>query len=339
MPAVTGSHRQQVIDQELQAPLALILVNVQAIDELRRALRQRHLLRLIDVVEGDGIEAASAHRHLHPHLKVALADDARRANDEHAIEARLREGLAPGAAAAQRVGRLKRNLRHGKFAVGLDAVHALALAEAAFHFLVEGARKALELGKLQGQTGRHRMTAEFDDEVRVARGDAVEHIADVHARDGASRAAQARIVGARKSKHRAAHALLDAARDEADDTLVPALIVETHAAPLQRAPALLVETLHGGERIGLHARLDRAALAIEPVEAAGKRHRLALLVRQQTLDADLHVIDATGGVQPRRDREGKVRRGEMRLIARRQFKKSTDAGNAAPRADALETLR
>ena len=129
--------------------------------------------------------------------------------------------------------------------------------ETAPHLRIEGAREALELGKLQRQTGRHRMTAEFDDEVRVARGNAVEHVADVHARDGASRAAQARIVGARKSKHRAAHAFLDAARDEADDALVPALMVETHAtSPASWPQALCKQTLaRPCSAFGLHARL------------------------------------------------------------------------------------
>ena len=40
--------------------------------------------------------------------------------------------------------------------------------------------------------------------------------------------------------------------------------------------------------------------------------RLFLCVREQAFDADRHVIDAAGGIQARRDREGEIRRGQVR---------------------------
>ena len=75
----TCDARQHVIDQQLQAALALVFVDVEAIDELRAAARRvrRIASARLDVIEGDRIEGAPAARDFHPHLHVALADDAR----------------------------------------------------------------------------------------------------------------------------------------------------------------------------------------------------------------------------------------------------------------------
>src|SRR6185437_14965196 len=90
-----ASGRQQVIDEQLQAPLAEVLVDVQPVDQMRRSGGRRELGALLEVVEGDGVEAAPAARHVRPHLQMPPADDARVAQLEHPVEGRLREGLSP----------------------------------------------------------------------------------------------------------------------------------------------------------------------------------------------------------------------------------------------------
>src|SRR5205823_8145369 len=99
-----ASGGQHVLDEQLQAPLALVLVHFQSVHELRHA-RGRHELRtLLEVVEGDRIEGATARRHLYPHLHVPLGNDARATDAEQAVETRLGESLTPRAAGPQGLG-------------------------------------------------------------------------------------------------------------------------------------------------------------------------------------------------------------------------------------------
>ena len=60
-----------------------------------------------------------------------------------------------------------------------------------------------------------------------------------------------------------------------------------------------------------HARLHLAPLAIQPVELLGERDGLRRVVGQQAADADGHVVDAAGGVQPRRDLVPEMARGQV----------------------------
>src|SRR5215469_6523650 len=79
---VLASGGQQVIDQQLQPPLPLVLIHLEAIDELPVALGQRRVAAVFEMVERDGIERASAAWHLHPHLHVPLADHTRAPDGE-----------------------------------------------------------------------------------------------------------------------------------------------------------------------------------------------------------------------------------------------------------------
>src|SRR5579864_2032371 len=92
---------QQMVDEQLQAALALVLVHFQAVHELHRSLGRCERDTLFQMIEGDGIEAAAAARHFDPHLQVPVADDACAAHAEQAVKARLGEGLAPRPARAQ----------------------------------------------------------------------------------------------------------------------------------------------------------------------------------------------------------------------------------------------
>ena len=48
--------REDVINEELQAAFTLVLIHIEAVDELHGALRRCELTRLLDVIEGNGIE-------------------------------------------------------------------------------------------------------------------------------------------------------------------------------------------------------------------------------------------------------------------------------------------
>src|SRR6185312_14381322 len=110
----------QVIDQQLQAMLALEFVDIQAVDQLDGA-GWRHERRLLaDVVEGDRIERAAGARHFDPHLQVPLADDARLADQKSPIEAGFWKGLSPRASRTQGASGLQRNLLHRLLPVRLD---------------------------------------------------------------------------------------------------------------------------------------------------------------------------------------------------------------------------
>src|SRR6185503_14957484 len=88
-----------------------------------------------------------------------------------------------------------------------------------------------EIRLVERQPRGHRVAAESRDQLRVARGDRIEHVADVDARHRTGRAAQGPVGGAREGDHRAADAILDAARDQTDDALVPVEIEEADALP------------------------------------------------------------------------------------------------------------
>src|ERR1700730_3277099 len=119
---ILASGGQHVIDEQLQAALALVLIHFQPVHQLCQARGRRELRALLEVVEGNRIEGASAARHLHPHLHVPLGNDARTADAEQAIETRFWECLAPRAAGAQRLGGMERALRRRELTVGFDRV-------------------------------------------------------------------------------------------------------------------------------------------------------------------------------------------------------------------------
>ena len=122
------------------------------------------------------------------------------------------------------------------------------------------------------------------------------------------RAAQRRaVVGRREGDHRPADAILDAARHETDHALVPARVEQTDAVRWRSQRAARSMRAHGRERLDLHVALDLAA-------AAGSAHPVAAAMRpassaeslQQATDAEAHVLETPGGVEPRSDRETEV---------------------------------
>src|SRR5690242_15361508 len=226
---------QEVIDEKLQPPLALIFVDVQPVDQMQRALREGECRFAADLVEGNGIEGAAGPRELQPQFEVSVPDHAGAADGEHAIETRLGEGLSPGAAGTQRMRRIERDLLDGQLTIGLDGIARAAPRGPRGDFLIEGTREEVEPVALEGEARRHGVPAEFRDELRMARIDAREHVPNVDARRRARRTAQLPLARDRKGDYGPADVFLDTARHEPDDALVPALIEEADAASLECA--------------------------------------------------------------------------------------------------------
>ena len=84
-------HRKDVIDQELQAALALVFVDIQSINEVHSTRGGDKAVALFDVIKGNCIERAPCSWDFNPHFQVTVADDAGISNIENAVKARLGE--------------------------------------------------------------------------------------------------------------------------------------------------------------------------------------------------------------------------------------------------------
>ena len=96
-------------------------------------------------------------------------------------------------------------------------------------------------------------------------------------------------------------ALAQAGGENADHALMPRLVVQAQAVGVGN-----VDGLCQRQRRFLHAGLDVAALAIERIELFGQFRGPDRILRQQAFDADGHVGEPAGGVQPRTDHETEV---------------------------------
>ncbi len=222
---------------------------------------------------------------------MALADEPRAANREQPVEARLRERLSPRAAGSQGTGGLEGDLLDGQLTVGLDGIVAGSARHPAGDLFVEGARETLELGELDRQARRHGVAAELADEIRVMSRDRVQHVADVHAGDGARANPAVRLSStfANAMTGRRSRSFTRLAT-EPDDALMPALVEETRTA--RCVDGFGSRRCFGGERLVLHPRFDLATLLIELIESRSECHRRRHVVGEQALDADRHVVRA-----------------------------------------------
>ncbi len=140
--------------------------------------------------------------------------------------------------------------------------------------------------------------------------------------------------------HRPADPILDAARHQPDDALVPTLIEEADAAALQGARARIAQPAYGRERLRLHARLDRPPLVIELIEARRRARR-----QPASSSASRHwiptVMSSRRPAALSRGATPKARSAAMRLSERPSgdVEQGADAGGTAAGADALQSLR
>ena len=75
------------------------------------------------------------------------------------------------------------------------------------------------------------------------------------------------------------------------------------------------------------------------IETRRQRQRFGLGIREQAADADRHVVEPAGRIEPRADREPEIRGRERwhRALADRQQR--ANAGHRAAGADAADALR
>jgi hypothetical protein len=143
--------------------------------------------------------------------------------------------------------------------------------------------------------------------------DEVERIAQVKALDRAARSFQRAVLAEREDEARPVQAILQARGDDADDAFVERRIEDgerglDRAAQREGAVDLRLGVL-------AHRRFERAPLAVDGVEHRRELVGARGVVAQQAFDAERHVGQTPGGVQPRPDREAEVGGARLARLA------------------------
>ncbi len=185
--------------------------------------------------------------------------------------------------------------------------------------------EARQIGLGEREAGGERVAAELREQARGALGREVERVAQVEAGDRAPRALELAAGAAGEHDGRTMVAVLEPPGDDADDALMPIGVEEAERVRI-RLGAVDGAGFERGQRLFLHRRLDVAALAVQPVELGGERHRRRLGVGEQAADAERHVGETAGGVEAGAGHETQVvtrrppriatRGGQQRLDAR-----------------------
>ena len=136
----------------------------------------------------------------------------------------------------------------------------------------------------------------------------------------------------REGDHRPAQPLLEAARHQSDDALVPARH-RTDTRRARRTPlARIAQRAHGRARFGLHARLDAAPLAVEPIELAAPALRASAgssrSRQRMPIDMSVRRPAALSRGATAKPRSAATR---LRALAPRHLQQRADAGHAAAR--------
>src|ERR1700728_2435010 len=121
----------------------------------------------------------------------------------------------------------ERYLLHRKFAVSFNRVGYSAALGPTSDFFVESFGEAVELRAIQRESRSHGMATEFADEVGGTRCHRVEHIANVESGHRVRGVAEGFVALYCESDYRTSHSVFYAARDEANDTLMPCLVIQT----------------------------------------------------------------------------------------------------------------
>ena len=91
-------------------------------------------------------------------------------------------------------------------------------------------------------------------------------------------------------------------------------------------------------RLGFHARLQLAPLNIQAIKLRRGRTRRFSVGREQAVNAELHVLQASGGIESRRNRETQVRCLRVVNLAAGDGKQRLDAGPGTAGTHAREPL-
>ncbi|MNS92366.1 hypothetical protein D3C72_1265010 [compost metagenome] len=211
------------------------------------------------------------------------------------MEQRLGEVLPPGPGMAQGLGQVEVELLHRQAAVGQQPTGQVLFAQLASHFFVERLGKCREIGLGQRQPRRHRVAAELADQLRVARRHGIQRIANMEPRHRTRRPFEHALASVGESDGRPVVTLLQARSQNTDNPLVPVGIEQAQAIwhRLDR------QVLELGQGLALHALFDRLAVLVQVVQLLGHVLGQGRVFTQQAFDAQAHVVQAPGSVQPR----------------------------------------
>ena len=97
----------------------------------------------------------------------------------------------------------------------------------------------------------------------------------------------------RKCEHGAVAFFLYARRYEPYDSLVPRLVVNTHA----RRPLLRIKRIDVSKCLFAHRRLNLTTLLVDVIKQGCELRGSRIIVGQQTLYANGHVLETTRGIE------------------------------------------
>ncbi|MNZ19294.1 hypothetical protein D3C78_363190 [compost metagenome] len=178
------------------------------------------------------------------------------------------------------------------------------------------------------------MATKLADQLRVTRRHGIQCIANMEARHRTRRALEHAFASIGKGDGRAVITLFQARGEDADHALVPVRLEQAQAERhrLQR------QVLELGQGFALHALLDGLAVLVQFVELAGDFPCQVGIVTEQALDAQAHVVQAPGGIEPRAEDKAKVGGGDARMIAPGHFKDGLEPRPGPPGTDAFQAL-
>ena len=237
-------------------------------------------------------------------LEVLLADDALRRDLELVAEARRRESPVPtpGRTAGRRVSAVQSS---GASAPSVSMTRSRSAGESsACAASSKAARKRSKSASRSVRPAAAAWPPNFRIRPGWQHGHPVERVAQVQAGDRAARAADLAVVAARERDGGPVKAVLDAPGHDADHALVPGGVEQA-----QRVAVPEILRFDRRERSFLHAGLDLAPLAVQAVEFGWRwPARAPGVVGDEAFDAERHVGEPAGGVQPRAQHETQVAR-------------------------------
>ncbi len=178
------------------------------------------------------------------------------------------------------------------------------------------------------------MPAEAQQQARLALRDEVKAVAQMQPGDRAPGAAQLAVLRTRKADRRPMHALAHARGQDPDHALVPACFEQR-----DRGAGRFGERVQRCRCAVEHAALDAAALPVQPVQLLRAIRGLAFLVGNQALDAQAHVGEPAGGIQPGTEDEAEVEAVRFGRKVACGTKQRHHPRIAGARAQALQSLR
>ena len=268
---------------------------------------------------------------------MVFADDAALDDVEYTVEQWLGKALPPWPGGTQALGQWQIQFGGAQFAIAEDLVTQIPGIEMAPHLFIEGPAETVQVRLRQRQSGGHGVTTKFAQQIGVALGHCVQRVADVQTRHRARRALDFILARLGEDDHRPVQAVLDPRGEDADHPRMPVRLeqAQAHGQPGVLGQFHFVEDEH---RFGLHFRLDITPLAIQFVQPLRQQQGRVRVVGEQAFDAQRHVLQPPGGIQPWAEGEAQIRRHQLLRAALGDADQRTDAGTALAPADARQAL-